>query len=99
MKTGLRPMTWAVVGAVVFAAATLTVIVLSALSAMGHACEVCMTFRGRTECREAVGNTPEEATRTATENACAVLGARGMTLAVECHNTPPASVSCDGGGR
>ena len=56
-------------------------------------CEVCVTFKGRTACREAFGNTAEEAIRTATDNACGVI-ARGMTDSIACQNTPPDSVSC-----
>lgn len=92
----MRPMTWAVIAGVVLAAATLALIVTAALSSMEYTCEVCMTFRGQTQCREAVGKTPEEATRTATDNACAMLGARGMSLSIECSNTPPVSAECRG---
>jgi hypothetical protein len=78
----------------VFAVATLALILKAALTTLEHTCEVCKTFRGQTLCREAVGKTQEEATRTASDNACALLGARGMSLSVECENTPPTSVTC-----
>jgi hypothetical protein len=94
MGKGLRPITWAAIVGVLFAAATLIAIVVSAMSSLEHTCEVCMTFRGVTECREASGRSADEATRTATDNACAILGARGMTLSIECQNTRPASVAC-----
>ena len=98
MKKGLRPITWTAIIGVVFALATIGLIVVSALSAFEQTCEVCMEFRGRTQCRTAVGGTREEAVRTATDNACAVLGARGMSLSIECGNTPPASVTCENDG-
>jgi hypothetical protein len=94
---GLRPITWAAIVFGVLAAATVGLLVASMLGSLEHTCEVCMTFRGRTECRSATGTTAEEATRTAIDNACAVLGARGMTLSIECQNTRPASVTCGGG--
>ena len=53
--------------------------------------EVCVTFRGRTECRTASGATVEEAQRTAVQNACALL-ASGMTDSIACDRTPPTQV-------
>ena len=95
----MRPITWAAIAGGVLAAGTLALILYVAASSMKYTCEVCMTFRGQTQCREAVGKTAEEATRTATDNACAVLGARGMSLSIECSNTPPLSAECRGGGE
>jgi hypothetical protein len=79
---------------VILAVATLALIFNAALDNLGHVCEVCKTFRGTTECREAAGRTAEEAARTAGDTACALLGARGMTLSIECGNTPPTRVTC-----
>jgi hypothetical protein len=98
-RTGLRPITWAIIASVILGAATLVLIFNAALDNLGHVCEVCKTFRGRTECREAAGRTAEEATRTAGDTACALLGARGMTLSIECGNTPPTSVTCRENGN
>jgi hypothetical protein len=92
------PIVWATIIGGILAALTVGLIVVSALRSFAHTCEVCMTFRGETECRSASGRTAEEATRTAIDNACALVGARGMTLSIECQNTKPASVSCDAGG-
>jgi hypothetical protein len=72
---------------------TIGLIVVGVQQSMRESCEVCITFRGRTACREAVGATIEEATRTATDNACAFL-AGGMTDSVACQNTPPDEVTC-----
>jgi len=94
MKKGLSPIAWTAIIGAVFAVATVVLIVFSALSAFEHSCEVCMNFRGASQCRSAAGGTREEAVRTATDNACAVLGARGMTLSIECSKTPPVSVTC-----
>ena len=68
-------------------------IVRSAMLSYSELCEVCITFGGRTECREAYGKTREDATRTATDNACAPL-AGGMTDSISCTNTPPDRVTC-----
>lgn len=61
------------------------------LSGRRHRVEVCMEYRGRTVCRAAAGSTREEAVRTATDNACALLAA-GMTDSMQCGRTPPKSV-------
>jgi hypothetical protein len=90
----LRPITWVTIVGVILAVATLALLIQGAMSTLAHTCEVCMNFRGRTQCREAAGGTEKEATRTATDNACALLGARGMSLSIECSNTPPQSVTC-----
>ena len=90
----LRPITWAAIVGLLFAVATFALIIKAALSSFEESCEVCMTFRGQRLCREAKGKTREEATRTATDNACGLLGARGMSESIECSNTPPTSVTC-----
>jgi hypothetical protein len=95
---GLRPITWAGIVVGILAAGTVLLLVLSVRGSLQHTCEVCVSFHGRTACRSASGNTAAEATKTATDNACALAGASGMTLAIECQNTPPASVTCDDGG-
>lgn len=95
----VNPIIWFIVAGVIVAAGFVGLIVSSVKGSMAQSCEVCMTFRGRTVCREAVGPTPQEATRTATDNACALLGATGMTLSIECSNTRPASVTCEVSSR
>jgi hypothetical protein len=87
-------MTLAAIGGVVCAAAVVGLIALSVRSSYERSCEVCVTFRGSSTCREALARTEEEATRTAQDNACAVLGATGMTLSIECANTRPDRVTC-----
>jgi hypothetical protein len=53
--------------------------------------EVCVEFQGRQNCRIAAGPTQEQATRTATDNACATISS-GMTESMTCGRTPPVSV-------
>ena len=79
---------------VLLAVATLVLIVYSAVTSYSVLCEVCVTFNGRTSCREAYGNTREEAIRTATDNACALISG-GMTDGIRCSNTPPDEVTCE----
>ena len=75
------------------ALATLALIVQAALRSRETLCEVCIAFRGRSECRQAYGATEEEAIRTATDNACGLL-ASGMTDSIECANTLPLRTTC-----
>lgn len=53
--------------------------------------EVCIAFKGRTGCGTAAAPTEEEAIRTASDNACALI-ASGMTDSIACSRTPPKSV-------
>jgi len=72
---------------------TVAAVVFAISTAYSESCEVCISFHGRTQCRAAYGSTREEATRTATDSACAFL-ASGMSESVQCHNTQPDNVAC-----
>jgi hypothetical protein len=52
--------------------------------------EICITFQGHTECRTARSSTHDEALRTATDNACALM-ANGQSEFERCRNTPPST--------
>lgn len=56
-------------------------------------CNVCVEFKGRSNCATAAGNTAAEATRTAQETACGPV-ASGMNETIACGNQAPASVQC-----
>ncbi|MEE9282051.1 MAG: hypothetical protein V3V67_17935 [Myxococcota bacterium] len=56
-------------------------------------CDVCVTFKGRTECRVGRGDTEESAIASANTAACAVLGS-GVTDAMQCSVTRPTSATC-----
>jgi hypothetical protein len=56
-----------------------------------HRVEVCMEFQGKQSCRTASGPTREQARRTATDNACALI-ASGMTDSMACQATQPIKV-------
>lgn len=62
-------------------------------SSFDHTCVVCVTHRGRTVCREAVGASPDEARTSALERACAFLAADREDRAA-CLETPPQSAGC-----
>ena len=76
-----------IVGAVIFVA----ILTYSMIGLRRQRVEVCMTFNGHTQCRQAAGTTHDEAVKTATNTACALI-ASGMTDSIACENTPPSSV-------
>lgn len=77
---------------VVFILAFIAIMYTSTRNLSAHRVEVCMEFRGQSACRTASAATPEQARRTATDNACALL-ASGMSDSIACTNTPPAKVT------
>ena len=89
----MRAITRASLIGLVFTLFTVLLIALAVRGSLQERCEVCVTFLGRTACREAVGATREEAVRTATDNACAFV-ASGMTQTVQCTTSPPDRVTC-----
>lgn len=78
---------WVAILMAVFVAA----IVYSTINLRRFRAEVCMEFQGRTACRIAAAATREQAVRTATDNACALISS-GMTDSMACTQTPPRSV-------
>src|SRR5512138_2424292 len=93
-----NPMTKAVLIFLFLAAATAAILALAVRGQQRVHCEVCVTFHGATQCREAAGATTAEAQKTAHETACAVL-ASGMTDSISCQNVEPDSVRCDAPGN
>ena len=79
--------------AILFSLAVLATLVYSTLDLQQYSCEVCLTYQGRENCSIASGTSEEEATRTATDVACAPIS-NGMTESIQCSNTPPNSVRC-----
>jgi hypothetical protein len=76
-----------------FALVMLALIGYASMSRERQTCEVCIDYQGRSACRKAEGESVEEARRTATDVACAVL-ASGMTESLQCQRTEPKSVRC-----
>ena len=81
-----------ILAAIVFLALVIGALVYSTLGLNQFTCEVCMEYKGRTNCATASGTTQEEAVRTATDTACATISA-GMTESIQCSRTPPVSVT------
>lgn len=88
------PMVKISVGAAVLAIATVGLLVYSMLQQASVTCEVCVEFKGNSQCRTALGATREEAQQTATSNACGFVAA-GMADSISCGNKPPVRVTCD----
>jgi hypothetical protein len=83
-----KPVVWI---ALAFAAGVGVLMWQSLRGLTAHRVEVCIEYDGRGECRTASGESQEQALRTATENACALL-ANGMSATIACQNTTPKSV-------
>jgi len=56
-------------------------------------CTVCMRYDGREMCRAASAARREEALRSASDNACALLTS-GMTNTMRCQQAEPAKTEC-----
>ena len=84
----------AILGAV-FVLVLAALMIYASASLSKHSCEICITYQGREACRKADASTLDEARRTATDLACAVL-ASGMTESLQCQRTEPLSLTCDG---
>ena len=73
------------------ALALIAVLAYSTYLQMGTEYEVCLTFKGATQCAKARGSTREEAVRSAQDIDCATL-ANGRDELMVCTQTPPTSV-------
>ena len=78
---------------VIFGAAIVGVVLFLSLSFDQVRCEVCVEYKGQTQCRSAEGIDAETASRTARDNACAFL-ISSKTDAFLCGQDAPKSVSC-----
>lgn len=74
-------------------AALIAVFTYLAISPNEVTCEVCIEFRGRTECRRATGKDRMEAETAAASTACGIISG-GVTDGIACRNTVPKSVTC-----
>lgn len=68
-------------------------VVLSSFGLRKVSCEVCVDFNGRNACRTAKGPTPDDAAKTAHDNACATI-TQGRTESILCGGAEPSSVTC-----
>ncbi len=68
-------------------------LVLTTANQVRVTCEVCMAYRGRQKCEEAVAAERAEAVMQATSSACSQLSG-GVTDGIQCNRTPPLSTRC-----
>ena len=68
-------------------------VVWSSFQVSAVECEVCMRFGGQDMCRTASAASRDEALRSATDNACALLTS-GMTNTIRCHQADPTKTAC-----
>ena len=81
------------VAALVFLVPIAAFVVWSSFQVSAVECEVCVRFEGRDMCRAASAATREEALRSATDNACALLTS-GMTNSIRCQQGEPSKTEC-----
>jgi hypothetical protein len=84
----MKPAVWI---AIAFVAVVLGAVVLSTPRKQAYRCRICITFKGRTDCRTASAETRERAQQTAAMNACAQLSG-GVIESNQCETTPPDSL-------
>jgi hypothetical protein len=68
-------------------------VLAGSLSVSAHRCEVCMEYRGRSQCRTVEAATLELARDGAIQNACATISG-GVTDSMACHRENPISEKC-----
>jgi hypothetical protein len=74
-------------------AAVIAFVLAQSMSLEAHVCEVCMQYRGGSQCRTVGGATEDEARQGAIVNACAFLSS-GVTDSMACQRQPPLRVDC-----
>lgn len=77
---------------IAFVLIVLGVIVYSTMNLAKYRVEVCMEFRGQTQCRTASADSEEHALRSATSNACALISS-GVTDSMACERANPLKVT------
>ena len=78
---------------VIFGVAIVGLVLYLSLSFDQVRCDVCVEYKGHTQCRTAEGIDAETASRTAHDNACAFL-IGSKTDAFLCGQAMPKSISC-----
>lgn len=74
--------------------AVMAFVVYQSMVAGTATCEVCVEYRGRSQCRTVSAASEAEATTSAVVNACAYLSG-GVTDSMACQRTTPTSITCD----
>jgi len=81
------------IAAFVVLAPVIGFVVYSSFRVSAVECEVCMQFDARAICRSASASRRDEALRSATNNACALLTS-GMTNTIRCEQGEPVKTEC-----
>lgn len=68
--------------------------IYSTTARAGHRCQVCVTYRGRSNCATAAGASQQDAQEGAQTTACGPL-ASGMDESIACGRVQPDSVQCN----
>jgi L-amino acid N-acyltransferase YncA len=68
-------------------------VLAGSMAVSDHSCEVCMEYRGNTQCRTVAAATIDLARDGAVQNACAFISG-GVTESMACHRETPKSVAC-----
>jgi hypothetical protein len=76
-----------------FIVAVVAYVIAGSFSVSAHRCEVCMEYRGRSQCRTVEAATIELARDGAIQNACATISG-GVTDSMACHRETPISANC-----
>ena len=97
MAEARRPGGKNLIAALVILTPIIGFVVWSSFQVNAVECEVCLRFDGRDMCRTASAATQNEALRSATDNACALLTS-GMTNTIRCHNVDPVKTECRAAG-
>ncbi len=74
-------------------AAFMALVVYRSFEIGGVRCEVCIEYRGRSQCRTVDGASRKDAMQAATTNACAYLSS-GVTDGIACARTAPTRAEC-----
>jgi hypothetical protein len=80
-----------VVLGVIFVVLVLVVLIYSSMHIANYRVEVCVAFKGRSDCRTASADTQDHALRSAQSNACALL-VSGVTDVMQCEHAEPTSI-------
>jgi len=83
---------WPVIAGVAFIAIFIALMFYSSAGNNQFRAEVCVTFEGRTVCRNSAATTQQEAERIGTSTACTDLTS-GMTALLACEQSAPRKVT------
>jgi hypothetical protein len=83
---------WPVIAGVAFIAIFIAALIYTSGGNNTYRCEVCVTFEGRTICRNGAASEKLQAERIAADTACTDLSS-GMTSLMQCQNNAPRKVT------